>query len=95
MEQIKFPEFIKLTWWANVSKEKDGLPVLERSVIKVNPMTISYYYPLNANINGNERPCTSVYISGSIFWIDISFDEFDELWETVKRSFDMKEDWQP
>jgi len=91
MEQINFPAFVKLAWWTPTEQEKDGLQVYKTSIIKFNPMALSYYFPLKAHINDEEKQLTSVLIAGVTFWIDMSFDEFDEFWDDVKRSFDIKE----
>lgn len=94
MEQIKFPQFVHLPWWANVQQSTtDGTPIYKRSVVNINPMSVVYYYPLTVTIDEEEKELTSVSVGSYPFWIDMSFKEFDELWQTVKRSFDMDEDW--
>ena len=91
-EQIKFPQFVHLPVWLIVN-EKGEERKYEKSVVDINPMYVMYYFPINYNINGKEESLTSLNVNGAAFWIAMPIKEFNELWATVKRSFDTEEDW--
>lgn len=89
MEQIKFPNFIELPAYFNIKK---GEEVYVKSKIKINPMQVVYFYPINVNVgDGVEVQVTSLTVGNGIFWVAMSYDEFDELWDDVKRTFDVNE----
>lgn len=91
MEQIEFPKFIEFPVIFDVTENKSEERKYAYSKVKVNPTQVVCFYPIHRNINGDEKSLTSATIGALQFWIDMSYDEFDEFWSETKRSFQINE----
>lgn len=88
MEQIKFPEFIELNiiW----DDPKDSEKHRSGWKMKLNPMTVHYYYKVINIVDGKEKELTLVGTTGGNFPVDMPYEEFDEFWSEIKRSFNVE-----
>jgi hypothetical protein len=59
--------------------------------VKINPTIIYFYYKISELINGEVKELTFLAATGSNFWVDMDYEEFDEYWGEVKRSFEIDE----
>lgn len=93
MELVQFSNFIKVEIVWSTNPDKDNKRVFTKSKASINPIHVTYYYPLIVNDSGAYFDLTVINVVGNQLWINVPYDEFDKFFqENVHRGMSFGED---